>query len=37
MSDADIGKRKAAEAAMALVPDDEVIGVGTGSTANHFH
>ena len=29
-------KRKAAEAAMAYVVEDEVIGVGTGSTVNHF-
>ncbi|MFW2371819.1 MAG: ribose-5-phosphate isomerase RpiA [Gammaproteobacteria bacterium] len=29
-------KRKAAEAAMAYVVEDEVVGVGTGSTVNHF-
>lgn len=29
-------KRKAAEAAMEYVVEDEVIGVGTGSTVNHF-
>lgn len=29
-------KRKAAEAAMQYVVEDEVIGVGTGSTVNHF-
>ena len=29
-------KRAAAEAALAYVPDDEVIGVGTGSTVNFF-
>lgn len=29
-------KRKAAEAALAYVEDDTVIGVGTGSTANYF-
>ena len=29
-------KRKAAEAALAYVEDDAVIGVGTGSTANYF-
>ena len=29
-------KRKAAEAAMAYVVEDEIIGVGTGSTVNHF-
>lgn len=36
MSDRDIGKRRAAEAALEFLPDGEVIGVGTGSTANHF-
>ena len=29
-------KRKAAEAAMEYVVEDEIIGVGTGSTVNHF-
>ena len=29
-------KRKAAEAAMAYVIEDEYVGVGTGSTVNHF-
>lgn len=29
-------KQAAAEAAIAWVPDDAIIGVGTGSTANHF-
>lgn len=29
-------KRKAAEAAMEYVVKDEIIGVGTGSTVNHF-
>ncbi len=29
-------KRKVAEAALAYVEDDAVIGVGTGSTASHF-
>jgi ribose 5-phosphate isomerase A len=29
-------KRAAAKAALAYVPDGAVIGVGTGSTANHF-
>ena len=29
-------KRKAAEAAMEYVIEDEIIGVGTGSTVNHF-
>ncbi|HSC79938.1 MAG TPA: ribose-5-phosphate isomerase RpiA [Chitinolyticbacter sp.] len=29
-------KRAAAEAALAFVPDDCIVGVGTGSTANHF-
>ncbi|MCW5627032.1 MAG: ribose 5-phosphate isomerase A, partial [Burkholderiales bacterium] len=29
-------KKAAAEAALEHVPDDAVIGVGTGSTANHF-
>ena len=29
-------KRAAAKAAMAYVPEGEIIGVGTGSTANCF-
>ncbi len=29
-------KRRAAEAALAYVPEGSVIGVGTGSTVNHF-
>ena len=29
-------KRKAAEAAMDYVVEDEIVGVGTGSTVNHF-
>ena len=29
-------KRKAAEAAMEYVVEDEIVGVGTGSTVNHF-
>ena len=29
-------KKAVAEAAIAHIPDDAVIGVGTGSTANHF-
>ncbi len=29
-------KRRAAEAALAYVEDDQIIGVGTGSTVNHF-
>ena len=36
MSDQDLGKRRAAQAALEFVPEGEVIGVGTGSTANHF-
>ena len=32
----DAQKKAAAEAALAHVPHDAVIGVGTGSTANHF-
>jgi ribose 5-phosphate isomerase A len=36
MSDQDIGKRRAAEAALEFLPDGEAIGVGTGSTANYF-
>lgn len=32
----DAQKKAAAEAAIAHVPPDAVIGVGTGSTANHF-
>ncbi len=34
--DADARKRAAAEAALAYVVDDELVGVGTGSTVNHF-
>ena len=33
---ADEMKRAAAEAAIAYVPEDAVVGVGTGSTVNHF-
>ncbi|TNF36267.1 MAG: ribose 5-phosphate isomerase A, partial [Gammaproteobacteria bacterium] len=29
-------KRKAAEAALQYVVMDEIVGVGTGSTVNHF-
>ena len=29
-------KQAAARAAIALVPEDSVVGVGTGSTANYF-
>jgi ribose 5-phosphate isomerase A len=29
-------KKQAAEAALAYVEDDQVVGVGTGSTVNHF-
>ncbi|PHV11978.1 ribose-5-phosphate isomerase RpiA [Chitinimonas sp. BJB300] len=29
-------KRAAARAAIAFVPDNSIVGVGTGSTANHF-
>ena len=36
MADKDIGKRRAAEAALEFLPQDEVIGVGTGSTVNFF-
>lgn len=36
MSNLDLAKRRAAEAAIEFVPDGELIGVGTGSTANHF-
>ncbi len=32
----DLAKRKAAEAALAYVVPGEVLGVGTGSTVNHF-
>ncbi|HEX4895491.1 MAG TPA: ribose-5-phosphate isomerase RpiA [Solimonas sp.] len=32
----DLAKRKAAEAALAYVEPGEVLGVGTGSTVNHF-
>jgi len=33
---ADDQKRRAAEAALAYVPEGCVVGVGTGSTVNHF-
>ena len=33
---ADSKKRSAAQAALAFIPDNEVIGVGTGSTVNFF-
>lgn len=33
---ADALKRAAAQAALAYVREDEILGVGTGSTANHF-
>ncbi|MEM7209084.1 MAG: ribose-5-phosphate isomerase RpiA [Pseudomonadota bacterium] len=33
---ADLAKRAAAQAALKYVEDDSVIGIGTGSTANHF-
>ena len=33
---ADEQKKAAAEAALAYVPENRVIGIGTGSTANHF-
>ncbi|HEX2797206.1 MAG TPA: ribose-5-phosphate isomerase RpiA [Immundisolibacter sp.] len=36
MADQDIGKRRAGEAALEFLPQDEVIGVGTGSTVNFF-
>ncbi|SEK96107.1 ribose-5-phosphate isomerase RpiA [Ectothiorhodospira marina] len=36
MSNADQLKKAAAEAAMQYVEDDMIVGVGTGSTANHF-
>lgn len=32
----DAEKRAAAQAAMAYVPEDSIIGVGTGSTVNYF-
>lgn len=32
----DTGKRLAAEAAIELIPDDAIVGVGTGSTVNFF-
>lgn len=32
----DAQKKAAAEAALAYLPDDKIIGVGTGSTANFF-
>ncbi len=33
---ADTKKQRAAEAALAYVREDELIGIGTGSTVNHF-
>ena len=36
MADQNIGKRRAAEAALEFLPQDGVIGVGTGSTVNFF-
>lgn len=36
MADQDIGKRRAAEAALEFLPQGQVIGVGTGSTVNFF-
>jgi ribose 5-phosphate isomerase A len=36
MSDQDLAKRRAAQAALEFVPEGEVIGIGTGSTANYF-
>ena len=36
MSVQDDAKRRAAQAALELVPEDALIGVGTGSTVNHF-
>lgn len=32
----DLGKKRAAEAALKFVQEDTIIGVGTGSTVNHF-
>ena len=29
-------KKQAAEAALAFIEDDMIVGVGTGSTANYF-
>ncbi|MGE0356826.1 MAG: ribose-5-phosphate isomerase RpiA [Burkholderiales bacterium] len=34
--DQDLLKKQAAEAALAFVEDDMMVGVGTGSTVNHF-
>ena len=36
MAGQDDKKRAAAEAALAYVMDDDIVGVGTGSTANYF-
>ncbi|GJM11438.1 MAG: ribose-5-phosphate isomerase A [Lysobacteraceae bacterium] len=36
MNQAEQLKRKAAEAALSFVEDDMIVGVGTGSTVNHF-
>ncbi len=32
----DLGKKRAAEAALKFVQEDTIVGVGTGSTVNHF-
>ena len=36
MATQDDRKRAAAEAALAYIEDNDIVGVGTGSTANHF-
>ncbi len=36
MTDTELLKRNVAEAAISLLPSGGIIGVGTGSTANHF-
>ena len=36
MAGQDDKKRAAAEAALAYVMDDDIVGVGTGNTANYF-
>lgn len=35
-TDNEVGKKMAAEAALDYIKDDMIIGVGTGSTVNHF-
>jgi ribose 5-phosphate isomerase A len=36
LSDADVKKRRAARAALSFLKEGSIVGVGTGSTVNHF-